>query len=147
MALFVNISVMVVVFVLELTDPLGGKVISICGGQKLNTKSSTEAEQVGVDDCMSLILWSRLFLMAQGLQDNKSSILLETNGKASSGKRMRHINIRYFFITDCVRIGQCEIKWIRREDMVADYLTKGLQGAEFRRFQDYIMGSVEILVD
>ena len=132
-----------------------GAVISICGGQKLNTRSSTEAEQVGVDDCMSLILWSRLFLSAQGinvkhntiLQDNKSSILLEINGKASSGKRMRHINIRYFFITDCVRKGQCDIKWIRREDMVADYLTKGLQGAEFRRFRDFIMGSVEILVD
>ena len=132
-----------------------GAPISICGGQKLNTRSSTEAEQVGVDDCMTLILWGRLFLLAQGikvrrntiLQDNKSSILLEINGKASSGKRMRHINIRYFFITDCVRKGQCDIKWIRREDMVADYLTKGLQGAEFRRFRDFIMGSVEILVD
>jgi hypothetical protein len=62
-----------------------GAAISICGGQKLNTRSSTEAEQVGVDDCMSLILWSRLFLKVQGinvrrntiLQDNKSSILLE----------------------------------------------------------------------
>jgi len=80
-ALFVNISVMVVVFglfvvfVLELTDPLGGKVISICGGQKLNTKSSTEAEQVGVDDCMSLILWSRLFLKAQGINVRRNTIL------------------------------------------------------------------------
>ena len=46
--------------------------------------------------------------MAQGcgvtqnllLQDNKSSILLERNGKASSGKQTRHINVRNFFITD-----------------------------------------------
>jgi hypothetical protein len=44
-----------------------GATISICGGQKLNTRSSTEAEQVRVDDCMSLILWGRLFLMAQGI--------------------------------------------------------------------------------
>jgi hypothetical protein len=35
-------------------------------------------------------------------QDNKSSILLEKNGKASSSKHTKHINIRYFFITDRV---------------------------------------------
>jgi hypothetical protein len=33
-------------------------------------------------------------------QDNKSSILLENNGKASSSKRTKQINIRYFFITE-----------------------------------------------
>jgi hypothetical protein len=37
-------------------------------------------------------------------QDNKSSILLEKNGKASSSKRTEHINIRYFFITDRVKM-------------------------------------------
>jgi hypothetical protein len=36
-------------------------------------------------------------------QDNKSSIILEKNGKSSSSKRMKHINIRYFFITDHVK--------------------------------------------
>ena len=30
-------------------------------------------------------------------QDNKSTILLLENGKRSSGKRTRHMNIRYFF--------------------------------------------------
>jgi hypothetical protein len=68
--------------------------------QKLNTKSSTEAELVGVNDVMPQILWTRYFLEAQGYdikdsityQDNQSSILLEKNGRASSGKRTRHIN-------------------------------------------------------
>ncbi len=76
------------------------------------------------------------------LQDNKSSVLLEKNGKASAGKRMRHINNRYYFVTECSKKKQCEIEWISREDMVADYLTKGLQGGEFKRFRDFIMGSV-----
>jgi hypothetical protein len=75
------------------------------------------------------------------LQDNKSSILLETNGRTSSGKRMRHINIRYFLVADRQKKGECEVEWIPREDMIADYLTKGLQGAEFKRFRDLIMGS------
>ena len=54
------------------------------------------------------MLWSKLFMEAQGVvvednilyQDNKSAILLEKNGKASSSKRTRHLNIRYFFVTD-----------------------------------------------
>lgn len=33
-------------------------------------------------------------------QDNQSAILLEKNGKEFSGKRMQHMNIKYFFITD-----------------------------------------------
>ncbi len=67
---------------------------------------------------------------------------MEINGKASSGKRTRHMNIRYFNITDRVEKGEAEIMWVPREDMIADYLTKALQGAEFRRFRDLIMGSV-----
>ncbi len=85
-----------------------GFPISVSTKQELNTKSSTESELVGSDNMMPIILWTCCFLLSQGygviknllLQDNKSSILLERNGKASSGKRMRHINIQYFFITD-----------------------------------------------
>ena len=72
--------------------------------QKLNTHSSTKSEVVGADDFMTPICWTRYFLEAQGYcvndkilyQDKKSSILLKTNGNASSGKRTKHINIRYF---------------------------------------------------
>ena len=69
--------------------------------QKLYTKSLAESKLVGVNDMMPIMLWTCYFLLSQGygivenllLQDNKSSILLEQNGKASSGKRTRHINI------------------------------------------------------
>ena len=68
---------------------------------KINTQSSTESELVGVDDMMSLILWTWYFLNHQGykvndnivFQDNKSTMLLERNGKSSSGKRTKHINV------------------------------------------------------
>ena len=83
--------------------------------QKLNTRSSTESEVVGVDDLMPAVLWSKNFLEAQGYQvnqnviyqDNKSALLLEQNGKASSGKRTKHINIRYFLL----RIGFRKAMW------------------------------------
>jgi hypothetical protein len=96
-----------------------GFPISVSTKQKLNTKSSTEIELVGVNDMMPIIIWTRYFLLEQGyrvvenllLQDNKSSILLERNGKASSGKCTRHINIHYFFITDQVNMKKVAIEW------------------------------------
>ncbi len=75
---------------------------------KLNTRSSTESEIVAVDNLIPQILWVRLFLKAQRFavsnnilfQDNKSVMLLETNGRASSSKRTRHIEIWYYYVAD-----------------------------------------------
>jgi hypothetical protein len=116
--------------------------------QKLNTKSSTEAEIVGVSDISSQIFWTLYFLMAQGYdisenrlyQDNKSSILLEKNGRISSGQRTRHINIRYFFIKDRVEKEEVNIVYCPTEYMVADFFTKPLQGKLFIEFRNKIMG-------
>ena len=117
---------------------------------KINTRSSTETEVVSVDDFMPAIMWTRYFLQAQGydvndnvvFQDNMSSILLEKNGKASSSKRTKHINIRYFFITDRVKAGEVTVEWCPTGKMIADFATKLLQGAMFRRFRDMLLGVV-----
>jgi hypothetical protein len=68
-----------------------------------------------------MILWTKLFLEEQGYdinsnilyQDNKSAILLETNGKKSSRKRTRALNIRYFFLTDQVVKGKLQLHTVR----------------------------------
>ena len=65
-----------------------GSIINVSRKQKLNTKSSTDAKLVAADDISVMILWTKLFLKAQGYkinentlhQDNKSAILLEENG-------------------------------------------------------------------
>ena len=72
-------------------------------------------------------------------QDNQSAILLEQNGKGSSGKRTRHIDIRYFFITDKVKKGDLRIDYCPTSDMVADFFTKPLQGSLFKRLRALIM--------
>jgi hypothetical protein len=118
--------------------------------QKLNTRSSTESELVGVDDCMPAILWTRYFLEAQGYgvqenivyQDNMSAILLEKNGKASSSKRTKHINVRFYFVTDRIRKGDMTVEWCPTGEMTTDYLTKPNQGALFTKFRDRLMGVV-----
>ena len=97
---------------------------------------------MAVDDMMDKILWTRLFLKDQGVmigenilyQDNQSSIRLEKNGKSSSGKRTRAINIRYFFVTDNVEKGNLQIEFKPTEDMVADFLMKPLQGKAYENF-------------
>ena len=73
-------------------------------------------------------------------QDNKSSILLEKNGKASSSKRTRHISIRYFFVTDRIAKGELTVEWCPTENMIADFMTKPLQGTIFRKFRYIVMG-------
>ena len=42
--------------------------------QKLNTRSSTETEVVGVDDFMPAVLWRRLFLEGQDYDVNKNIV-------------------------------------------------------------------------
>ena len=111
-----------------------GAIQTLSRKQKLNTKSRTDAELVGADDAAVMILWTMLFLEAQGYkvernvlyQDNKSSILLEINGKKSAGKRSRALNIRYFFLTDQVEKGNLRIECCPTENMIGDYMTKPL---------------------
>ena len=72
-----------------------GFPLSTSTKQKLITRSSTETEIVGFDDCMPGVLWTRLFLEAQDygvkenimFHDNKTAMLLEKNNKASSVNR------------------------------------------------------------
>ena len=125
-----------------------GAIQSISRKQKLNTRSSTEAELIGVDDAATMVLWTKLFMEEQGYdieenkiyQDNKSAILLETNGRKSAGKRSRALNVRYFFVTDQVEKGNVIIDYCPTDDMIADYMTKPLQGEKFKKFRKMILG-------
>jgi hypothetical protein len=69
-------------------------------------------------------------------------MLLETNGRASSGKRTRHIEIRYNYVADQVAKGDLRVVWCPTDDMIADFLTKPLQGKAFVEFRDLLMGAV-----
>ena len=70
-----------------------GAITSLSRKQKLNTRNSTEAEIVAVDDCMSQVPWTKYFLEDLGhpteaimtQQDNSSAIKLKINGMKSMG--------------------------------------------------------------
>ena len=115
--------------------------------QKFNMRSSTEAELVAADDAMTQILWTKMFLEEQGykiketvlLQDNTSAIQLENNGKWSSHKRIRHINMRCFFITDQIEKGILKVKYCSTDNMAMDHISKPLQGEKSTIFRREIM--------
>ena len=124
-----------------------GSVYSMSSKQKLNTRSSTEAELVGINDVMSMVLWTRLFLEAQGYhitdnilhQDNESTTKLAKNGRRSSSKQTRHIEVRYYFITDHIARDRVRVSYCPTGDMLADYFSKPLQGSLFRKFRNLIL--------
>ena len=114
--------------------------------QKINTRSSTEAELVAADDIAGLLLWSREFLRDQGYdydvtlyQDNQSTKILLENGKASSSKRTRHINIKYYFLTDRISNKELSVVYCPTEEMIADYFSKPLQGQKFIKFRNMVL--------
>ena len=77
-------------------------------------------------------------------QDNKSVILLEKNGRASSSKRTKHIKIWYYYMADQIAKGDLTVVWYPTKKMITDFLTKPLQGRMFIQFRDVLMGAVPI---
>ncbi len=118
--------------------------------KKCNVRSSTVCELVAVDEMIRQILWSWLFMQAQGIkvtdnilyQDNKSAILLETNGWASSSKQTKHIEIWYYYIADRIAKGDLSVVWCPTNKMITDFLSKPSQGKVFHQFRDMLMGAV-----
>jgi hypothetical protein len=75
---------------------------------------------------MPIILWTNYFLEAQGYshqdtilyQDNQSAILLEKNSRKSSSKRTKHLNCRFYFITDRINSDELSVEYCPTEEMV-----------------------------
>ena len=99
--------------------------------QKIVTKSSTEAELVGLSDTATQAIHMRNFVQAQGYevgpaiiyQDNMSCMALMKRGGPGS-ERSRHINIRHFWLCEKVRDGEVIIEHLGTEKMFANALTK-----------------------
>jgi uncharacterized protein YegJ (DUF2314 family) len=116
--------------------------------QKVNARSLTESTMVTVDNTMAKLLWTKKFIEAQGhkvqanivYQNNTSAMKLELHGKASSGERTCHFDIKFFYFTDLIKHGKMQVEYCPTNEMVADYMTKPLVGTKFMEFKNKIMG-------
>ena len=124
-----------------------GYFITTSKVQKLNSKSSTEAEIIAVSDGMNLPLWLADFIQHVGYgqhkvtieQDNQSCIALLTKGR-SMAETTRFITIRQFWISAYIKNGAVELIYKATSEMTSDYFTKPLQGSLFMKMVTRIMG-------
>lgn len=125
----------------------GSTVFTKSVKQKLNAKSSTEAELIAVSDGLPHVLWIREFLIGQGFnlpptrvfQDNLSTMAMLTNGRATAPST-RYIAIRFFWAKDRVDSNEIVFEAISTEEMIADIMTKPLVGLAFHRLRLALLG-------
>jgi hypothetical protein len=123
-----------------------------CRKQKIVTKDSTEAELVALSDYLEEGAMVEEFLIDLGTlmgtdfidtpfvlyQDNRSTItLVETGG----GKyRTKYMKVRQAYVTERLGTHELSIAYIHTSRMIADILTKPLQGEQFHRFAQAALG-------
>jgi hypothetical protein len=125
----------------------GGSVYLKSSKQKLVSRSSTEAELISFADAASDTLWILKLLDFLGIksettifyQDNKSAIFMEENGESSATGNSKHIDVRYFFVKQHIDSGLIKIVYLPTADMLADVLTKPLQGSKFYEFRSALL--------
>lgn len=118
--------------------------------QKLITTSSAESELVAQYLGLKQIIWSRAILKDLGFeqaeptilfQDNKSTITMSNNG--SGGKNSKHIDIRYFLIKEKIDEKSIELRYLETSNMLADILTKALNGSLFSKLRSRLLNCSE----
>jgi len=126
-----------------------GPILTRSNKLKLVSKSSSESELMQLSDTTSLAARERDFAIEQQhidpsekgilLEDNKSAIHMANNGKSISN-RTRHIKVRYFFVKQYLDNGEFRLEHCPTKEMIADILTKPLQGELFIQLRDLLLG-------
>jgi hypothetical protein len=122
-------------------------VLAKSAKQKIVTKDSTEAELVGMADKMLDVICIAEFLKEQGLdleiptilQDNKSTI--QWVDSASKKLRNKYMLVRQELVKQGIKNGDFKIDYLKTTDMVADILTKPLNGNLFKRLRECLSGA------
>lgn len=120
--------------------------------QKMNTRSSTECEFVGTSEALPCTIFRNLFMEGQGYEikwnvlakDNESKIKMLNNGRDSCTWNSKHITIKYFWVTDRIEDGNIVVQYCPTTQMIADFMSKPVQGQLFQTFRNVIMGWAHI---
>lgn len=113
----------------------GGSISWCCRKQSCVSLSSTEAEFVSLAEACQEVIWIIRLLNDLNVafqtpitifEDNQSCLKLVENEKYSN--RTKHIDTKYNFIKQLVETGTIVCKYLPSENMLADLLTKPLNG-------------------
>ena len=123
--------------------------ISGSAGQKVDSRSLTEAELVGFGDAIGFVEWTRLSFKDQVKiyplkrpfkdlgkknlvkQDNISTIKIVKGDRRVCGSRTQNIHIRYFYAHERVNNGTIVVTYCPITEVVRNYISKPLQGSLF----------------
>ena len=118
--------------------------------QAFVTLSTTEAEYVSAVSAGQEILWLRNLFTEFGYSFTHASVLHIDNESALSVARnpehhgrVKHLDLRFYWLRDEVEKGRIRVVHLRTEDMPADALTKGL-GREKLKHMVKLLGLVSI---
>lgn len=113
------------------------------------TLSSTESELVASHFAAKDIIHIRWVLEDMGVDMRKPTELYEDNQacilicmKEGVSERTKHIEIKYFFVRDCILDGTIEMKKVHTNMQTADITTKSLPKEPFERHADTLVGQV-----
>ena len=135
----------------ESTNNLTASVYCSSKKQKIVVTSSCEAELVTQAETLKYVLWLRMLMEHLGFpqepsvihQDNMSAITMAKKGKGNFAKS-KHVDIRFFFINQYYQQGIIDLKYVPTKLMVADILTKSLQGKLFRSLRSNMLNNPEM---
>ena len=120
--------------------------------QKCASRDSTESELIALSDLVTDVEWHNEWFENQGYnfetpliyQDNTSTITLVTN--ESSGKmRNKHLRAQRAAVYEGYERKYYTFEYIRTDDMVADVLTKPLEGMKFHKFSKALLGTITMI--
>jgi len=116
--------------------------------QKCASRDSTEAELIALSDLVTDVEWHYEWFESQGykleipiiFQDNTSTITLVTS--QTSGKmRNKHLRAQRAAIFEGYERKDYVFAYISTEEMIADVLTKPLEGMKYHKFSKVLLGS------
>jgi hypothetical protein len=129
--------------------PVDGSAATVFKSSKQKTvaTSTCASEANALNDFVPMAIWYRRLLQALGIdapppvvnQDNQATIQLATHGPTAGGKS-RWMDVKVFAVKEHVDNGNVVLRYCPTADMVADILTKPLQGKEFLRLRNLLLG-------
>lgn len=112
--------------------------------QNIVATSTAEAEYISISECSKKILWLRnifLELFKRNITikiyvDNMAAKTCIENGEINT--KLKHISIKYYFNKDNILKGKIKLEYKNSNDMLADILTKNVNGTKMKLFTDKI---------